>query len=262
MNLSQEMIDFYNESKSLRKVAAKFKINRARVTILFKEKGIKINQSCRDRKASIKSNIFDDLNEESAYWLGFLYADGYLDETRDNIALELGIQDLKHLEEFAEFVGYNKPVKYRVDKPTCYIHFSDKVMVRSLIKNQLRQKKSFTAEFPEMKKHLIFHFISGYFDGDGSVYYVGKMSSGLNVIGSESFITSLHKIVGFGKTRKVPKVEGMCYFELTNNPDVMKFYNQIYKSNFYRLKRKQDKFKFIVARSSTTKLPPSSKKRG
>lgn len=30
------------------------------------------------RKYKLNEHFFDELNEKSAYWLGFLYADGYV----------------------------------------------------------------------------------------------------------------------------------------------------------------------------------------
>jgi hypothetical protein len=30
------------------------------------------------RKYNVNENFFDELNEKSVYWLGFLYADGYV----------------------------------------------------------------------------------------------------------------------------------------------------------------------------------------
>ena len=47
------------------------------------------------------SNIFEKIDtEEKAYWLGFLYADGYVDPERGEIILGLAEKDKEHINKF------------------------------------------------------------------------------------------------------------------------------------------------------------------
>ena len=43
------------------------------------------------RKFNLNENFFDEMNEKSSYWLGFLYADGYV-RMKDNKSGELKIK--------------------------------------------------------------------------------------------------------------------------------------------------------------------------
>jgi hypothetical protein len=51
-------------------------------------------------------HIFDEIdNEEKAYWLGFIVADGYLNSDRNMLRIKLGNKDKNHLEKFINFLG-------------------------------------------------------------------------------------------------------------------------------------------------------------
>lgn len=46
-------------------------------------------------------HIFDEINSsEKAYWLGFIIADGYLNEDKNMLRIKLGSIDKHHLEKF------------------------------------------------------------------------------------------------------------------------------------------------------------------
>ena len=51
--------------------------------------------------------------EEKAYWLGFLYADGYVNANEDKIELCLAEKDFHHLEKFKNFIGLPNKICYR-----------------------------------------------------------------------------------------------------------------------------------------------------
>ena len=67
----------------------------------------KINSNkLRKYDYSVCDHIFDNIDtEEKAYWLGFLYADGYVSEFNSTIELSLEEKDLQHLERFRSFLG-------------------------------------------------------------------------------------------------------------------------------------------------------------
>lgn len=47
-------------------------------------------------------------SEEKAYWLGFLYADGYLTARNHMVGLSISIKDIEHLRKYNRFLGYGK----------------------------------------------------------------------------------------------------------------------------------------------------------
>lgn len=113
-------------------------------------------------------NIFEEINEVSAYWLGFLWADGSL--TGKSLELELNISDLEHLKLFVQSVSLIKSpkiyIRNRNNSDTCRINFSDTSIANSL--NELGFNKKGIRCAPNINDEYMVHFLKGYFDGDGS----------------------------------------------------------------------------------------------
>ena len=62
------------------------------------------------------SNIFEKIDtEEKAYWLGFLYADGYVDPERGEIILGLAEKYKEHINKFINFLETNAPYKDKIN---------------------------------------------------------------------------------------------------------------------------------------------------
>lgn len=49
-------------------------------------------------------------NEEKAYWLGFLYADGSVGSNESKIELGLAEKDLHQIEKFRYFIGLSNKI--------------------------------------------------------------------------------------------------------------------------------------------------------
>lgn len=63
----------------------------------------KISKTCK--KYSLNEHVFDVIdNQEKAYWLGFLMADGYNHQTKSCVALRLKAEDREILEKFKLFL--------------------------------------------------------------------------------------------------------------------------------------------------------------
>ena len=51
------------------------------------------------------NTVFDTIDtEEKAYWLGFMYADGYVQNNGNSVELSLKGSDVEHLEKFRVFL--------------------------------------------------------------------------------------------------------------------------------------------------------------
>lgn len=147
------------------------------------------NKRCKlglknERKYNFNIDFFKNpLNEFSAYWLGFIYADGYI-STPKEVAIQLKNDDFEHLKKFNKCLDGNIPVTFFEKKPRyikekytgtsylCQIRIFSKEVVSDLNKLGVYQKKSLTIKFPKLDNdYLTWCFIRGYFDGDGSLYY-------------------------------------------------------------------------------------------
>ena len=121
----------------------------------------------------MKENYFNDIDtKEKAYWLGFLYADGYM-ETRNQKPYRLGIQigkdDEVLIDRFIETLDLNPNSKhYRERDNTVYVRFVNKTTISDLVKWGVVPRKSKIIELPKLsKRDLYLAFLLGVFDGDG-----------------------------------------------------------------------------------------------
>lgn len=262
-----ELINSYTKTKSLRKTSKFFDISKTKLTKILKRNKVSFNKNKFDLKYKVNSNFFENINDEfSAYWLGFIYADGYVDEKRNILRIELGEKDKNHLEKLLISLDSNHVINYRETKNTYWVSISDKKLITNLKLQGIKQKKSLTCTFPtNLNNEIIKDFIRGYFDGDGSIYTIGKNGAGVGIIGTESFLFNLRKIilentkVSKMRLRSVNKENKMFRLEIYNKKDTILFSNWLYKNSKIHLTRKYNKYKFINEGSSTTIISPSDK---
>lgn len=143
----------------------------------MKKLGIKEN---RPTNLNLNHDIFENIDtEQKAYWLGMLYADGYI-KTRKNInsiqiCLGLKILDSYHVEKFSKFVESSLPLKTRSTKlgtDQAMVAVSSVKMGKDLIRHGCVPRKSLILKPPTkttLPDNLNRHFIRGFFDGDGCI---------------------------------------------------------------------------------------------
>ena len=61
---------------------------------------------------TINENVFNEITEESAYWIGFLMADGCIATRKSSpyISLRISEVDIEHIEKFRSFLGSNHKI--------------------------------------------------------------------------------------------------------------------------------------------------------
>jgi hypothetical protein len=164
-------------------------------------------------------DYFEHLTEESAYWLGFIYADGCIKPEHNALVVEVQLGDKDHLLRLQSAIGGSFK-QYK--RPSVILQVNSKKMYKDLLHWGVTPRKSLTCTFPELEEHLIPHFIRGYVDGDGCIYKYdlnrkrGKPKIALNVVGTKSFL------------------EDLCNY-LPNSPNVHSV-NNIFKFTSYNLK--------------------------
>lgn len=264
MNI-ENIYNYYKECNSLRKTADHFHIGRSNLTKLFNDNNYKINKSTKNTY-NLNASFFEKIDSASkAYWLGFIYADGYISDI-NRLRIELKIEDKDHLSKFLKTLNSNYTVKNRKDKPTCYISISNLKLCNDLRKYGLHQNKSTDLKFPDqlLKSKYVIDFIRGYFDGDGSLYLVGKKSAGTGIIGTKEFLEQIkliidkHVALRNHKLRPSKKKSDPDYnvyrLETTNLTDTLRLMYLLYNNCKIYLDRKYTKYLFIKEGSSTTTM--------
>lgn len=133
-----------------------------------------------NKKYSLNENYFEAIdNEEKAYWLGFISADGNIYKRDNNgtiiLSFNLNIRDKKHLEKFLKSIDSNIPIKekdgagYGEGTKIASLYINSKKLGNDLIKLGIVPRKSLILNPPLIDETFIKDWIRGYFDGDGSV---------------------------------------------------------------------------------------------
>lgn len=183
--------------------------------------------------------FFHEINsEEKAYWLGFLFADGCVHDTKKGsgqVSLHLARKDAEHLEHFHKAIGsQNKVHKYQTAARS--VHCSD-VMCGDLKSHGCTPRKSLTLEFPvSIPSDLKRHFLRGYFDGDGSVCLVGDRPF-VNFVGTEKFLESIRSLLSL--TPKARKHGNAYILQVSSRNAVSQIDNYLYSGSTVYLARKK-----------------------
>lgn len=118
---------------------------------------------------SVNYRFFDEWNESSAYLLGFIMADGYIDSKHNSISIELHRRDSDIIYKIALAIKLHGQLYYQKDKHTIKLHIINSRLVSQAIKKGIPVKdKSYNATFPtDIPLQYVRHFIRGLIDGDG-----------------------------------------------------------------------------------------------
>ena len=255
----QSIIKAYYEMIPFKELPERLDASERAVARVLKEAGI--NTRLKNRY-TLNHDYFETIDtEEKAYWLGFIYADGFVgDEKTNNLVISLIETDKEHLESFAKCIDYTGDVRiggrggFEGSKQRCTINFSSLKMTSDLRVLGLYPGKSINMEFmPEIPRELVRHFIRGYFDGDGSVYTSRNTSThkgilyeyqapAVSMIGTASFIKNITEHLTFKHRFKKSKTDGMIYVEYNNKKDMQDIFVYLYKDATVYLERKFNKF--------------------
>lgn len=248
---TNEIIKEYNQGCSIRSISKKFNVTRENISLL-----LKINKSeIRFRKISLNENKFESIdNEEKAYWLGFLYADGSIYEAKNRLEIGLKISDESHLVKLKNFLETDKEVEYHTRKckistnpdkelKCCILHLTSKKLVSDLIKAGCVQKKSLILTFPSeniVPINLQRHFIRGYFDGDGCINVDNTKTHNLlfQLTGTKNMLEYIKKI--FEIKANVRQVGNIYDLRCKGNVKALSIFDCLYKDSHIYLERKHD----------------------
>lgn len=247
---SIEVLEKYSSLKNIHKVAEYFNVSISPIIKVLKTNGIDLT----NRRYNVNHNFFDEIDSESkAYWLGFLFADGYIRERKSGNSLELKLSynDKEHIELFKDTInsdhkiidGYNQ-VKYKggISRARMlHLAIYSSKLVNSIKKKGIHSRKTFTITKPDIDENLISHFVRGYFDGDGSfIFFEKKRNTSSFACASDSFRNFLIETLSNNGINI--KYYGGIKLEITNKFDNLNFYNYIYKNATIFLNRKKQKY--------------------
>ncbi len=141
---------------------------------------------------------FDVITEESAYWIGFLMADGSITDD-DRICVELSAIDREHLEKLRQFVSARCPVDTHerggyARRMTSIFRFTSIPIARTLEKYGVCPRKTSRERVVLLEDNR--HFWRGVIDGDGTIVINKDNSVKLSLCGGKELLTQFVRFIG------------------------------------------------------------------
>ena len=220
-------------------------------------------------------------NEQKAYFLGFMFADGCISLKKRKNTLgyisQISLTDEQIIMEFKEhFPFFNLQVfDYGKYKKTWSKQFALRKVNKQLFfdlqsHGMLERKSGKNSQFlkiPLLSEELIPHFIRGMFDGDGSINIAAKRpnlrrieicSSSKDYLLQIKSIFLNHNVDCPIFRKKNNNISPLYVLEWINSKDIMSLKNFLYKDATIFLKRKKEKFdsfKIIDAKDENPNCP-------
>lgn len=255
----------YLSGMSMVQIEKEYGVNRKKLSKLFKADGLDVKLN--GQKYTYNDTFFESIDsEEKAYWLGFLYADGNVDNFAVN-EIRVGVKssDGDHVNKFRQLIAPDLPYRIKSTKLLGKEHFSynftiaNKKLVEDVIDKGCVPRKSLILTFPslwQVPAHLHHHFIRGYFDGDGSIgcylrkskYRPGSKQVQWNLLGTFEFLDSIQSIFeqsieGYSRV-SIKQKAGQLSFHIqkTGINQINLIYRYLYKDATVYLERKYHVF--------------------
>ena len=255
--------EFLNSSISLTKMAAREGTTRQTLAKHFRELGVEIIN--KQNRLKFDNTVFDCIDtEEKAYWLGFIFADGYISsdslkgKSRYLLEISLKASDKNHLDKFNKFMKHENANKVTIEDAKCgkvickrcRWYVANKHLWETLNSYGCTPRKSLTLKFPDKSifksKDLIRHFIRGYFDGDGCISYANKEHTipSYQMLGTKEFLKVIMSYLNIEETlfhNHNNKKEVTMYIQASSRK-AMYVLHKLYDNCSIYLNRKYEKF--------------------
>ena len=201
------------------------------------ERLIRKDVEMNKRKYTLNEQVFDCINHESAYWIGYLYGEGNC-TTENKIRICCAENDINSLTNFRNFIGSDKPIKRFLAKnkyPSCGFEIRSWKLHKALKRYELTKLKKDRGDIhiDLLQDEISKDFIRGLFDADGSFYYDGLHNNHLfaEIIGYMPVLKNVksilvrHKVIN--ETKKIV-TNGKLFRLRFNQSECLKLINFMY----------------------------------
>ena len=140
--------------------------------------------------------FFSQWTPESAYVFGFWFADGSMTQPGKGYCVSFVTKDLEHLRLLQQVMQAEQKIYARPDG--CYtLAIGSKQMWHDLLRLGGAPAKSLVAPMPDVPQTFRRHFIRGYVDGDGSLYWdtTRRRTPRINIVGGLAFLEKLARVI-------------------------------------------------------------------
>lgn len=253
INELQLVIDFYKQGNSIAATCRNFHLTSNTLKKILTSQNVHIRSQHEQvilenikRTNPINHTFFSVLTDESAYYLGFIAADGTVRKHRNEIKIGLSIADKLFLEEFKQRIKSENKIKTYVTTngfECCEFSFSSLQIKLDLLKYGVVPNKTYIGlDLNLIPEPFQLAFIKGFFDGDGSFTY-NKNTKQAKVSFTSHTVGILKNIQNFFNDGSIyqDKRTKVYSLEFSTLPS-LKIMEQFYKINSPYLQRKKDKY--------------------
>ena len=213
------------------------------------------------QKYKFDEDYFEKIDtEDKAYFLGFIVADGSVNEFRLNISQK----EPDILYEFEKFINLKDGVRKHTKRNIHFLNLTSIKMIKDLNLLGIHQNKTMIVKYPNIPKHLEHHFMRGVFDGDGCISIHKKRPDSkdttdrgqVNICSGsrdfiEKYVDRLNEMCGITKNKiRYPKGT-YSVIDWGSFSDIEKFYDLFYKDATVFLERKKKTFEAAVTISNS-----------
>lgn len=237
------MVELYNSGKTIKQVAKIIGSNAITVS-----KYLRLNTKLRPKnwRPPHPNNSFSLIDNISAYWLGFIAADGHIRDAESNdrqrdatFTVEISERDLSHLHKLKDYVGEGNIYK-RGRNDGCYIyacrrHYIVDNLSQWLPVNNKTEQVIIPNMLTEVEKG---HFMRGYIDGDGHI----TSSGSIQITSCANMINSIKEFFNM-KHREYQKKNNKAITLIYNKKESLDIFNLVNANTQLRLDRKWCKIK-------------------
>lgn len=217
----------------------------------------------RKNSYTFNEEYFDNITtEHQAYWLGFLYADGYILSARNrpdrpnesqSFGFSIAESDSELFIKFKEDLQATNPVHYYKNNNIEFknaqqcgrILLTSQHAVDSLKKYGIVENKTFFLKAPPINEKLIPAFIRGYSDGDGSIIIDKNNKYQWQILGTKALLTFIQEFfnTSINLSQRFPERNNNNFtLHYGGNQQVPKLLDIIYKDATIYLQRKYNKY--------------------
>lgn len=219
------------------------------------------------KKRKINDTYFDNIDTPlKAYFLGFIYADGYVIYNEERFNYEFGMElqsgDKYILDKLnceiggVNIISHSNPEDILINgKQIVHSGHSDilrvysKKLVYSLIQKGIETNKTLKNTYPIINDKFFFDFLRGYIDGDGCYYNDNNQTYMHITCASISILNHIqNKLNNFGiKTQIYTENDRKYRLMCTSFNDMNKLVNCLYyEDGLFCLQRKYEKIKHFL----------------
>lgn len=246
------------EGATLAQLAKEWNVRSSSLSRVLRKAEIEYNLQVR--KISKNEDFFESIDSEiKAYLLGFLVADGCI-YNKNRFGVCIGERDIEIINLFSKYIAPDSKIRKKHNlkgakdrKPQILLRISSEKLVSDLKKYGVVERKTYQPiNIPDISLDLKWHFIRGYFDGDGHLGI--RTQKTLDGKGAKScriqFANGDKKILEdiqtlFGEKSRLKEQKRWWTLEIEGSRRVGRFLDLMYKNANFYLKRKFDTYVLV-----------------